>query len=962
MYAALRNGCGRIDTGEMSAISSDVAFKRFAECALADRELELEIGLDMPVSPPMFRRLVKSLRETCGQPQESFQLDVFRESARFEYAGQDSVAAALSPNNTSSPIHASRVLIKRREMPPVPHEDYEYTIKLKREMDVTSELGTSSSSPNLSARFRLKRRFSFAISSTSRVDCTAVQEREEGGTQVVVPLKYEVEVEFVRPTEGEVPPEAIVHDMSSTSLKVMCLMMGTSRPLTRNERKDVLASLPLGRTKNSYRLMGPQPVTLTLKHVQPPGSGADASTEESIWEGAYTVTDKADGIRCQLFVHKSTAYTVDGSAMVRRVAHNVAASLNGTWLDGELITSGKAGQHLNLFATFDAYAMGERDITALPLMDKSHKCRLDQAKQAIEVLQRSQLLDGFQICVKTFCAVDVAGAATRSVWESAQVRQPYHTDGLIFTPARLPVGGRYEGDDPQQNGVWHQTLKWKPPEMNTIDFLVRASIKRNQKDAISLIPNPNGGEPLRCVTFDIFSSYIPKFWEPVDVSKYIQFGERSFPSAAPQPRRFDVEGEQGGKLHVQLDPVGRPVCQDGDPVYTETIVECAYSAGTWHALRLRPEKTARLPDSIGFAANDWGTALSVWESIVSPVSEKMILRLADAPPPPSAISALDAYYQRRTFGRERSSLREMANFHNAVVKDMLYKDARRECAAAGTPCLFEMACGKGGDMSRWADNGFDPIVGIDLSMDNITNADNGVYLRIARHREALKGRTMAFVCMDATTRMRPPLDQVRMAAANSPHGDVISALWDTNKRPLTNTAFSPLRGLMLKGFDVVSCQFSIHYMFENDIVLDHFVQNVAYLLRPGGVFIGTCFDGDRLAKDLESEAQGSLAGRIGGHVAWHITRAYDGKFAGSTGASIDVFVETINQTVREYLVSPRLLSSRLEAHGLTPLYIKPFSSLFQESPLAQEMSAAERTFSEKNMMFAFKKTRGTESA
>ena len=49
----------------------------------------------------------------------------------------------------------------------------------------------------------------------------------------------------------------------------------------------------------------------------------------------------------------------------------------------------------------------------------------------------------------------------------------YNTDGLIFTPAKYPVGGDLQnGVGPLKKVTWDHSFKWKPPQFNTIDFLV----------------------------------------------------------------------------------------------------------------------------------------------------------------------------------------------------------------------------------------------------------------------------------------------------------------------------------------------------------------------------------------------------------------------------------------------------------------------------------------------------------
>ena len=52
----------------------------------------------------------------------------------------------------------------------------------------------------------------------------------------------------------------------------------------------------------------------------------------------------------------------------------------------------------------------------------------------------------------------------------------------------------------------------------------------------------------------------------------------------------------------------------------------------------------------------------------------------------------------------------------------------------------------------------------------------------------------------------------------------------------------------MQSFDIVSCQFAIHYAFENEQTARTFIQNVAFALRVGGSFIVTVPDADYLAR------------------------------------------------------------------------------------------------------------------
>ena len=59
-----------------------------------------------------------------------------------------------------------------------------------------------------------------------------------------------------------------------------------------------------------------------------------------------------------------------------------------------------------------------------------------------------------------------------------------------------------------------------------------------------------------------------------------------------------------------------------------------------------------------------------------------------------------------------------------------------------------------------------------------------------------------------------------------------------------------------KGFDIGSCQFALHYFFENSDTLQGFVRNVAECVKEGGYFIGTCYDGRKIFDSLKDKKRG----------------------------------------------------------------------------------------------------------
>lgn len=58
----------------------------------------------------------------------------------------------------------------------------------------------------------------------------------------------------------------------------------------------------------------------------------------------------------------------------------------------------------------------------------------------------------------------------------------YNTDGLIFTHTSFGVGSNQVGRAGKLSKVtWEYSFKWKPPQYNTIDFLVTTKKTKTAK-------------------------------------------------------------------------------------------------------------------------------------------------------------------------------------------------------------------------------------------------------------------------------------------------------------------------------------------------------------------------------------------------------------------------------------------------------------------------------------------------
>ena len=111
-------------------------------------------------------------------------------------------------------------------------------------------------------------------------------------------------------------------------------------------------------------------------------------------------------------------------------------------------------------------------------------------------------------------------------------------------------------------------------------------------------------------------------------------------------------------------------------------------------------------------------------------------------------------------------------------------------------------------------------------------------------------------------------------------------------------------------------------MFENRRTFYNFIRNVAECTKLYGYFIATCYDGQTIFNMLKKKEQGeSNEIYVDGKKIWSVTKSYDATTfednESSLGYKIDVYQDSINQTLPEYLVNFDFLTSTMDKYGFT---------------------------------------------
>ena len=379
--------------------------------------------------------------------------------------------------------------------------------------------------------------------------------------------------------------------------------------------------------------------------------------------------------------------------------------------------------------------------------------------------------------------------------------------------------------------------------------------------------------------------------------------------------------------------------EDNKQVFEDnTIVEFRFQKNAkkfwqWIPIRVRHDKTADYKKGRKNFGNAYHVAQSVWKSIHHPVTKEMISTGQDIPD----IQDDSVYYNRTTNKTNTNGLRD---FHNKYIKRKLILDVSNKGNT-----LIDMTAGKGGDLPKWIDAKLSFVFGVDVSEDNITNRIDGICARYLKYKKTTRSIPRAlFLHGNSSLNIR------NGSACYSEKGKkIVDAIVGIGPKDETlGKGIYNAYGKGKDGFDIVSNQFSIHYFFENQHTFYNFIRNVSENCKVGGYFIGTCYNGQKIFRELSSKKIGKSVFILNENKSkmWEIKKQYDSeKFNDDNsclGYKIDVYQESINKTFSEYLVNFNYLTRELENYGFAllteeelqskgfPSSIGSFSELFDK--------------------------------
>ena len=281
------------------------------------------------------------------------------------------------------------------------------------------------------------------------------------------------------------------------------------------------------------------------------------------------------------------------------------------------------------------------------------------------------------------------------------------------------------------------------------------------------------------------------------------------------------------KLFIELANAG------GSYAWSDTVCDAVFDAakGRWVIVQVHPHHdknvaycTSTIQYLMDYAARqEREGSVSLPESLLAAEQQHQELRSA------TRCAATDEHYAERTKVLSCDTNRSNLRMHNNWIKSILIETAssfvKAERSKPQPLAVLDLCCGRGGDLPKWRHHQPRFLMMVDSCIEAVGEAAarysimSGMSTKVAKGHEGYPGVKAMFLVHDCFS-------------------SSLSALIDEQKKHL-GSGGKDLGAPICGGFDIVSCQFSMHYAFCSEEKVRGFLSNVSNALVRGGIFVGT---------------------------------------------------------------------------------------------------------------------------
>lgn len=875
--------------------------------------------------------------------------------------------------------------IEKEKLDKIDEENYNIRFSLNDELpqnnllDKNKNLLLSNSQEKI---FRLKNRYSVKTDDNLfLIDMTSVKlgkgKTFKESNTLKENLSYEIEIEYIG-KNIDLSSEIILKKLLYNCEIILQILQHTNILLTNsfiNNIKNFYNKLVNNKYNDNF--IAASPVTIHRDNL------LKSSEIKNIYN-RYAITLKADGERNFLIVYSSQNEEDNGKIFIFNNNFNFIYTgfkdieWCNTLIEGEFIDNAENNsKELYIYDILFSKGIDVRrkhltDIkkevisnTRLDILDKFQKsntrkiqknfneenCIKIKTKKYIQSIRS----DGSDIFQKV-----------KELWDNRKYNT-FNVDGIIFVP-------KYEYY-PLYGGSWYSLFKWKPVELNTIDFLISVVKDDNKKDVkspyIEIIDRIDGKSETMLKQYKSIKLFVTG--QKTIYSENHKMNKKNIPVPFNPFNLDEKNSEIHNLVKIFIDDdekvyANDPITGEKEEIYDDIIVEFGYDNSKedgfkWIPYRYRKDKTTLYKNGKEIFGNSQFTANDIFKAINLPVTEEMIT--TGVVPLNELKDDVDkkSYYLRDLNNTSKRERFQYQNFHNHYVKyQLLYFSSPsyiHEYKSGTHGKLLDLCCGKGVDINKIKRAKYAEIIGMDIDYKNIKEA-----------QEFYKNMV--------------PFPKPK---ASYFRGDSSKLIWpvqecgDTEAEKLKAKEYIPTKYL----FDTISLQFCFHYFFKDEISLRTIIQNMNDNLKIGGFVIGTTFDGERIYEQIKNNE--FINGKTdSGETMWKVEK----KFSSTKllfndkrpnfGKQIDVFVKTIGVVHPEYLVNFYYLDRIMEEYGFSKVVLKPFEEFYNELiegknlmdlsdkelekdiEVAKKMSIDEKRFSFLSSGFIYKKEKNSSDS
>lgn len=790
--------------------------------------------------------------------------------------------------------------------------------------------------------FRYKNRLSLKIIDTDSeklsIDVTSVQNTFNINELNTSLKNYELEIEYFMKKSKKGNNNDIFNMIQKEIINIKSVLEGTDNIMTKEEQLIILE----GYKKLVYNgdvinaLYSMQPISAEVQHV------VDKIPNK------YSVSDKIDGEKYQLFVFHNIIYLISNNLNV--IKTNYKSDINNTILEGEYLYFHKIKK--NLLMLYDClffngidmrnevilknrnnksieFCKSLNDIYEINIFDnnfdlkKQKKFYEQEIKEYFDKLNKNltKIKENEIVFFPKIFLYPNGGnnsevfSFSHILWEFCTNQKnncPYKLDGIIYTGLEQ----KYTRDKREHK---YPIYKYKPPSTNSIDVYLLYQRNSETGGYLDIFDNSNS------------NNQTDQIYRVVNIYVGDLIGNKEVPVPF-------LKEENNHEIFLPL--VNNEVRDiDNNYVSDGTVVELTYNNDIniphqyrWIILRTRWDKTDRVITQQKTYGNFKDIAIKTWKSIKESITIEEIEKLANSDTYPQQQKILESRLNNSVITSERqqdiyyqimSNLgKKMRSYHNWIKSIIIYtycnplqenknSDKRRSS-------VLDLGCGQGGDLLKWYHARVGDYVGTDPDYHGIYSSINGA---VSRYNELKK----KFPDFGKITWIHASASAVFTSKAQEAK---IQNMTEENK-VLIDKVFKN------KKFDIISSQFALHYLFDSNESISSLIQNMNNLLKLGGYVILTLFDAKQILDKLETNntVTSYYTDDNGNRKKFYeIIKKYDNiNDKDKIGLPIDVHMAWImeeNKYITEYLVTEKLLSSTMKKAGCRLVETDLFQNLY----------------------------------